>query len=229
MKNIVILTGAGISQESGIQTFRDANGLWNNYDIMEVASPQAWVNNPGLVLEFYNQRRRQLHTVEPNAAHQAVTKLQSYFPVTVITQNVDDLHERAGNKNVYHLHGELFKVRSEKNEELIYEWKKDLHLGDKAADGAQLRPHIVWFGEPVPMIDNVIPLVQQADIFIIVGTGMQVYPAAGLVHYLAPEVPVYYIDPNPNPLQISNPLQIISKKAGEGLPELVDKLIRLEK
>jgi len=223
---IVLLTGAGISQESGIKTFRDADGLWNNHDIMEVASPQGWAKNPELVLEFYNQRRRQLHEVQPNAAHRAITKLQQHFPVEVITQNVDDLHERAGNKNVWHLHGELFKVRSEKNENLVYEWKKDLHIGDKAEDGAQLRPHIVWFGEAVPMIEKVIPLVQQADIFIIVGTGMQVYPAAGLVHALKPGVPVYYIDPNPSPLAISNPLHIIAKKAGEGLPELVDELIK---
>jgi NAD-dependent deacetylase len=179
-KNIVILTGAGISQESGIQTFRDANGLWNNHDIMEVASPQGWVKNPKLVLDFYNQRRRQLHEVSPNAAHLSITRLQEYHHVNVITQNVDDLHERAGNKNVYHLHGELFKVRSVRNDNLIYEWKKDLHLGDIAKDGAQLRPHIVWFGEAVPMIEKVLPLVRQAEIFIIVGTGMQVYPAAGL-------------------------------------------------
>jgi NAD-dependent deacetylase len=226
MKNIVILTGAGISQESGIKTFRDANGLWQNHDIMEVASPQGWAKNPELVLEFYNQRRRQLHEVLPNDAHKAITLLQKHYPVHIITQNVDDLHERAGNKNVHHLHGELFKVRSEKNPNLIYEWKKDLHPGDTAQDGSQLRPHIVWFGEPVPMIEQVIPLVQQADVFIIVGTGMQVYPAAGLVHYLKPEIPVYYIDPNPHPLSISNPLHIIPKKAGEGLPELVDRLIK---
>ena len=223
---IVLLTGAGISQESGIKTFRDAGGLWNNHDIMEVASPQGWAKNPALVLEFYNQRRRQLHEVQPNAAHRAITKLQTHFPVEVITQNVDDLHERAGNKNVWHLHGELFKVRSEKNENLVYEWKKDLHLGDTAEDGAQLRPHIVWFGEAVPMIEKVIPVVQQADIFIIVGTGMQVYPAAGLVHELKPGVPVYYIDSNPSPLAIGNPLHIIAKKAGEGLPGLVDELIK---
>ncbi len=223
---IVFLTGAGISQESGIKTFRDADGLWNNHDIMEVASPQAWAKNPKLVLEFYNQRRRQLHEVQPNAAHRAITKLQAYFPVEVITQNVDDLHERAGNKNVWHLHGELFKVRSEKNENLVYEWKKDLHLGDTAEDGAQLRPHIVWFGEAVPMIEKVLPVVQQADIFIIVGTGMQVYPAAGLVHELKSGVSVYYIDPYPSPLSIGNPLHIIAKKAGEGLPELVEELIK---
>jgi len=156
-KNIVILTGAGISQESGIKTFRDANGLWQNHDIMTVASPQGWQQNPELVLEFYNQRRRQLHEVKPNAAHYAITALQKHYHVQVITQNVDDLHERAGNENVLHLHGELFKVRSEKNDHLIYDWQKDLHLGDLAEDGAQLRPHIVWFGEAVPNIEKAIP------------------------------------------------------------------------
>jgi len=223
--NIVILTGAGISQESGIQTFRDANGLWENHDIMEVASPQGWQQNPGLVLEFYNQRRRQLHNVQPNAAHQAITRLQQYFPVQVITQNVDDLHERAGNQNVLHLHGELFKVRSDQNPELIYDWHDDLHLGDLADDGAQLRPHIVWFGEPVPMITKAAELTAVADIFIIVGTGMAVYPAAGLVGYLPPFAPVYYIDPNPAPIAINNPVTIIREKAGTELPKLVDRLI----
>jgi len=225
-QRIVILTGAGISQESGIKTFRDADGLWNNHNIMEVASPEGWINNPELVLEFYNQRRRQLHEVKPNAAHLAITRLQQHFPVEIITQNVDDLHERAGNKNVWHLHGELFKVRSEKNENLIYEWKKDLYLGNTAEDGAQLRPHIVWFGEPVPMIEKVIPLVRQADVFLIVGTSMQVYPAAGLVYELKPQVPIFYIDPNPQPLSVRNPLYIIDKKAGEVLPDLVDKWIK---
>jgi len=223
--NIVILSGAGISQESGIQTFRDANGLWENHDIMEVASPQGWQKNPELVLEFYNQRRRQLHEVEPNAAHKAITKLQKHFPVHIITQNVDDLHERAGNQNVLHLHGELFKVRSEKNENLIYDWKKDLHIGDKAEDGAQLRPHIVWFGEAVPMIEEAIPLVKNADIFIIVGTGMQVYPAAGLINYLRPDATIYYIDPKPQAVFVDNPVAIIEQKAGVGMPVLVDKLI----
>ncbi len=224
--NIVILTGAGISQESGIQTFRDADGLWENHDIMAVASPQGWQQNPELVLDFYNQRRRQLHQVQPNAAHHAITKLQQHFPVQVITQNVDDLHERAGNQNVLHLHGELFKVRSDKNPELIYNWHKDLQLGDLAEDGAQLRPHIVWFGEPVPMITRAADLVAQAGIFIIVGTSMAVYPAAGLVHYLPSYTPVYYIDPNAAPIAISNPLTIIREKAGTGLPKLVAQLIQ---
>ena len=223
--NIVILTGAGISQESGIKTFRDANGLWENHDIMEVASPEGWERNPELVLKFYNQRRQQLHEVQPNAAHKAITKLQEHFPVHVITQNVDDLHERAGNKNVLHLHGELFKVRSEKNPDLIYEWKKDLHLGDLADDGAQLRPHIVWFGEAVPMITKAAEIVSKAEIFIIVGTSMVVYPAAGLTGYLPKYTPVYYIDPHANEIHISNPLTIIKEKAGTGLPQLVEKLI----
>ncbi len=222
---IVILTGAGISAESGIKTFRDANGLWNNYDIMEVASPQGWKNHPEIVLDFYNQRRRQLHEVLPNNAHLAITKLQKYFDVNIITQNVDDLHERAGNKNVLHLHGELFKVRSENNDNFVYEWKKDLKMGDLAEDGGQLRPHIVWFGESVPMITEASKIAKRADIFIIIGTGMQVYPAAGLVQIIKPTTEVYYIDIYPNPLNISNKLEIIKGKAGKKMPELVDKLI----
>ncbi len=223
--NIVILTGAGISQESGIPTFRDSNGLWENHDIMEVASPEGWERNPELVLKFYNLRRKQLKDVQPNEAHKAITKLQEHFPVQVITQNVDDLHERAGNKNVLHLHGELYKVRSEKNPDLIYEWHDDLHIGDLAEDGAQLRPHIVWFGEPVPMITKAAELTANADIFIIVGTSMLVYPAAGLVGYLRSDVQVYYIDPNAKEINIPNPLTVIREKAGTGLPKLVDKLI----
>ena len=223
--NIVILTGAGISQESGIPTFRDSNGLWENHDIMEVASPEGWERNPELVLKFYNLRRKQLKDVQPNEAHKAITKLQEHFPVQVITQNVDDLHERAGNKNVLHLHGELYKVRSEKNPDLIYEWYDDLHIGDLAEDGAQLRPHIVWFGEPVPMITKAAELTANAGIFIIVGTSMLVYPAAGLVGYLRSDVPVYYIDPNAKEINIPNPLTVIREKAGTGLPRLVDKLI----
>ena len=223
--NIVILSGAGISRENGIQTFRDANGLWRRYDITKVASPEAWQQHPDLVLDFYNQRRRQLQQVRPNAAHKAITKLQKYFPVQVLTQNVDDLHERAGNKNVWHLHGELLKVRSEKNKNLIYPWHKDLKLGDLAADGAQLRPHIVWFGEAVPMLEKVLPLVNQADIFILIGTSMQVYPAAGLVHQVQPETQIYYIDPKASRLPLSNPLKVIPEKAGRALPALVDSLI----
>ncbi len=223
--NIVILTGAGISQESGIPTFRDSNGLWENHDIMEVATLKGWQNNPELVLKFYNMRRKQLKNVQPNDAHKAITRLQKHFPVQVITQNVDDLHERAGNKNILHLHGELYKVRSEKNPDLIYEWHDDLHIGDFAEDGAQLRPHIVWFGEPVPMITKATELTSNADIFIIVGTSMLVYPAAGLVRYLRNDVPVYYIDPKAKEIDIPNPLTVIREKAGTGLPQLVEKLI----
>ncbi len=228
MKNkpkIVVLTGAGISAESGIKTFRDANGLWQNHDIMEVASPQGWKKNPELVLEFYNQRRRQLHDVKPNAAHYALTELQKHFDVDIITQNVDDLHERAGNKNVLYMHGELFKVRSEKNDHLIYEWKKDLHLGDHAEDGAQLRPHIVWFGEAVPLIGKAVAKTLNADIFIIIGTGMQVYPAAGLIHNLKPGTKMYYVDPAPSPIYTDNDLKILKGTATGEVPVLVRELI----
>ncbi len=222
---IIILSGAGMSQESGISTFRDANGLWQNHKIEEVASPNAWNQNPALVLEFYNQRRRQLLSVKPNAAHYAITKLQQYLPVKIITQNVDDLHERAGNKNVLHLHGELLKVRSTKNPNLVYKWTKDLYLGDKAEDEAQLRPHIVWFGEAVPEINNAIEISRQADIFIIVGTSMQVYPAAGLVSILPLTAKIYYIDPHPAKFSVPNEIHIIKNSAGRALPELVNQLI----
>ncbi len=226
LPKIVVLTGAGISKESGIPTFRDMNGLWNQYSIEEVATPQAWAKNPQLVLEFYNMRRRKLKEVEPNAAHLALAKLENHFPVQIITQNVDDLHERAGSCNVLHLHGELKKIRSEKNPGLIYDWEEDLHLGDLAEDGAQLRPHIVWFGEPVPEMDKAMDITQQADIFIIIGTSMQVYPAAGLVHFLKPGVQVYYIDPAPASVRIQNPLEVIRQTAVQGTPPLVEKLIR---
>ncbi len=221
---IVILTGAGISKESGIPTFRDLGGYWQQYRIEDVASPEAWERNPQLVLDFYNLRRRKLKEVKPNAAHYALAELEKYFDTYVITQNVDDLHERAGSKNVLHLHGELKKVRSEKNPELIYEWEDDLHLGDLAEDGAQLRPHIVWFGEPVPAISQAVDLTSQADIYIIVGTSMQVYPAAGLIFYLKAGVPVYYIDPKPASV-FHHPIEIIPRTAVEAVPPLVKKLI----
>ncbi|NPA42453.1 MAG: NAD-dependent deacylase [Chlorobi bacterium] len=224
--HIVVLTGAGISKESGIPTFRDMDGLWQQYRIEEVASPEAWRKNPQLVLDFYNMRRRKLAEVEPNAAHKALARLEQYLPVTVITQNVDDLHERAGSKRVLHLHGELKKVRSEKNPRLVYPWEGDLHLGDLAEDGAQLRPHIVWFGEPVPAIEEAARITRDADIFLIVGTSMQVYPAAGLIHELHPHVPIYYVDPSPAPLAVPNPLHVIPAKATEGVPPLADKWIR---
>ena len=228
MKKIVVLTGAGISAESGVQTFRDANGLWQNHNIMEVASPQGWARNKELVLEFYNQRRRQLHKVHPNEGHKALVDLEKHYDTVIITQNVDDLHERAGSKNIIHLHGELFKVRSTGDENLVYEWKKDLNIGDKCEKGYQLRPHIVWFGEQVPMISVAAKEVMDADIMIIVGTSMQVYPAAGLVSYLMQGTPIYYIDPNPHisyELQRSANLEVLSEKASTGVRKVVDKLI----
>ena len=198
MKRLVVLTGAGISAESGINTFRDADGLWEGHDIMEVASPEGFVNNPELVLDFYNQRRRQLLQVKPNKAHLNLKKLEEHFEVDIITQNVDDLHERAGSKNIIHLHGELLKSRSTKNEALIYNCKKDIILGDLAEDASQLRPHIVWFGEQVPMLDKAIEITQKSDILVIIGTSMQVYPAASLVNYISENVPIYFIDPKPS-------------------------------
>lgn len=198
MKRIVVLTGAGISAESGINTFRDADGLWEGHDIMEVASPEGWIKNPQLVLEFYNKRRAQLATVIPNAAHFALQELEEKYNVQIITQNVDDLHERAGSSTVLHLHGELYKVRSTQNPSLVYEWKKDLNPNDLGEDGAPLRPHIVWFGEDVPLIPQAISWVEKADIIVIIGTSLQVYPAAGLMHYAKPDIPIYYIDPKAN-------------------------------
>jgi NAD-dependent deacetylase len=224
MKKIVVLTGAGMSAESGIKTFRDADGLWEGHDVMEVASPEGWYKNKELVLEFYNQRRKQLLGVKPNKAHQLLVDLENKYDIQIVTQNVDDLHERAGSSNVLHLHGELFKVKSVTNDSLVYEWKKDLKIGDKAGDGNQLRPHIVWFGEAVPMLDQAIEITKTADILIIIGTSMQVYPAASLIHYITLGTPVYFIDPKPNISQNSyNNLTIISEKASIG----VEKLIKL--
>ena len=221
MKKIVVLTGAGISAESGISTFRDANGLWENHDIMEVASIDGWHKNPSLVLEFYNQRRKQLKEVSPNAAHHYLKYLEEDFEVVVVTQNVDDLHEKAENKNIIHLHGELLKARSENNEELIYDWHEDINLGDLADDGSQLRPHIVWFGEMVPLLENAAKEVESADILLIIGTSLQVYPAASLMHYLKDDRPIYLIDPNEMNLGFNLPNLIhIQKKATEGVKEL---------
>jgi NAD-dependent deacetylase len=227
MKKLVILTGAGISAESGVKTFRDHNGLWNNHRIEEVASPIAWRNNPDLVLEFYNQRRKQLFEVEPNAAHHALVHLESKYDVQIITQNVDDLHERAGSANVLHLHGELKKVRSTKDESLIYKldhW--ELKKGDLCDKGSQLRPHIVWFGENVPNIEIAAKIAAKADIFIVIGTSMLVYPAAGLINYVSDETPKYFIDPKAEIFNIKN-LTTIQKKAGEGVPELTQQLLNL--
>ena len=226
MKKLVVLTGAGISAESGIKTFRDADGLWEGHDIMEVASPEGFAANPELVLDFYNQRRKQLLEVSPNKAHYNLVELEKHFDIEIITQNVDDLHERAGSNKITHLHGELLKVRSTKNENIVLEWKKDLVLGDLAEDKAQLRPHIVWFGEMVPMLDKAIKITEKAAILVIIGTSMQVYPAASLINYVNPNTPIYFIDPKPSvsKSQFTN-LTIIKDVASSGTEELIKKLI----
>ncbi|KAB5491970.1 MULTISPECIES: SIR2 family NAD-dependent protein deacylase [Flagellimonas] len=222
---IVVLTGAGMSAESGLSTFRDANGLWEGHDVMEVASPQGFARNPELVLEFYNQRRRQLLQVSPNQGHLALAQLENRFDVSIVTQNVDNLHEQAGSSHVVHLHGELFKVRSTKDENHVLEWKEDLVLGDLDPHGHQLRPHIVWFGEMVPLLQTAAEITQQADVLIIIGTSMQVYPAASLIHYTDGQTPIYFIDPKPT-VRASDfgNLTIIPKTAVEGVPPLVEEL-----
>lgn len=226
MKKIVVLTGAGMSAESGVKTFRDDDGLWQSHRFEDVASPIAWQNDPKLVLEFYNQRRKQLFEVEPNAGHIALAKLESKYDVQIVTQNVDDLHERAGSSNVLHLHGELKKVRSTIDPNLVYtldHW--ELKLGDTCEKGSQLRPHIVWFGEAVDMIGPAVEVVAKADILLVIGTSMVVYPAASLINYVKDEIPKYYIDPKAfNVHEISN-LNIVAEKAGTAVPELVKQLL----
>lgn len=224
MKRIVVLTGAGISAESGISTFRDADGLWEGHDIMEVASPQGFRNNPSLVLDFYNKRRKQLLEVIPNKAHHNLKKLENQYHVDIVTQNVDDLHERAHSTNILHLHGELLKARSTSNEALVYSWKKDILLGNLAEDKAQLRPHIVWFGEDVPLLEKAITITEQADILVVIGTSMQVYPAASLINFARPEAPIYFIDPKPSVNKnVFNNLTVIKDVATLG----TDKLLKL--
>lgn len=227
MKKIVVLSGAGISADSGIKTFRDADGLWEGHDVMEVASPGGFARNPELVLEFYNQRRRQLREVDPNAGHLALAGLEAHFEVEIITQNVDDLHERAGSTRVTHLHGELIKARSTGPSQDIFLHRGDICLGDTCPAGYQLRPHIVWFGEEVPLLGKAAAVTAQADILIIVGTSMQVYPAAGLVHYKPQASPLYFVDPRPNvmPGDFSG-LEILAEKASTGLPTLARQLVR---
>lgn len=225
MKNIVILTGAGISAESGIKTFRDSDGLWENHRIEDVATFEAWQRNKTLVLDFYNKRRSQLLQCNPNDAHKLLAKLEEKYNVQIITQNVDDLHERAGSTNVLHLHGELLKVRSTLDEHLIYEWKEDLTEEDRCEKNSQLRPHIVWFGEQVPMIEIAGNITSKADIFIVIGTSMQVYPAAGLVHYTDFTVPKYVIDPNKPTISNMQNIEYITEKASVGVKYLVDKLM----
>lgn len=226
MKRIVILSGAGMSAESGISTFRDSNGLWRHYRIEEVASPEAWQRNPELVLEFYNLRRKQLFEVEPNEGHKALVRLQDKFEVQIVTQNVDDLHERAGSHHVLHLHGELKKARSTVDPTLVYTLKQwELKWGDRCEKGSQLRPHIVWFGEAVPMIETAAKICATADIFLVVGTSMVVYPAAGLINYVPREIPKYYVDPKAFSVQGIDHLTIIKEKAGTALPLLVEELL----
>ena len=222
---LIVLTGAGISAESGLKTFRDTDGLWEGYDINEVATATAWRKDPRLVLEFYNMRRKQVREAQPNAAHYALSELQDDFDVHIITQNIDDLHERSGSRQVLHLHGEILKMRSEQNESLIYPIHKDIVMGDSAEDGAQLRPHIVWFEEPVPMMEEAIGLARTADIFLIVGTSLVVYPAAGLTNYVPWEIPKFIVNkkiPYNHSLYNST---TIEKPATEGMQE-IKKLLR---
>ncbi len=231
MKNLVILTGAGMSAESGISTFRDAGGLWDKYPVEQVATPEGYAANPQLVIDFYNERRKQLVEVKPNRGHELVADLEKHFQVTVITQNVDNLHERAGSSNVIHLHGELTKVTSSwqpNNPKYIKELKPEefeVKMGDTAADGSQLRPFIVWFGEAVPMIETAIDYCLKADIFLIIGTSLNVYPAAGLLNYVPADVPVYLIDPNQVPIASGRPVHVIRKGASAGMEELTKLLV----
>jgi NAD-dependent deacetylase len=220
MKHLVVLSGAGMSAESGIKTFRDADGLWEGHDVMEVATPEGFAKNPELVLDFYNQRRRQLLDVKPNDAHNALARLEQACKVSIITQNVDDLHERSGSTNVTHLHGELLKVRSTKNSNAIRGWTSDLVLGDVCAEGYQLRPHIVWFGEDVPMIEKAVDICATADFLLIIGTSMQVYPAASLMHYAPEEAPIFFIDPKPA-LDSNTRLTVIAKPATSGMNDFM--------
>lgn len=223
-KKLVVLSGAGISAESGLRTFRDSDGLWEGYDVTEVATPRAWRKNPQRVLDFYNMRRKDVAAAAPNAAHIGLAELQEDFDVTIITQNIDDLHERAGSSRVWHLHGEIFKMRSERDETIVREIRGDISLGDLAEDGSQFRPAIVWFEEPVPMITEAIPLVQSADIFVVVGTSLAVYPAAGLVNYTQPGIPVYVIDKKIPYFSSASNLTLIEKPATEGVEELKQRL-----
>ncbi|WP_294601228.1 Sir2 family NAD-dependent protein deacetylase [uncultured Rikenella sp.] len=226
-KKVVVFTGAGMSADSGVSTFRDADGLWENHRIEDVCTAEAWQRNPRLVLDFYNARRAQLDHVTPNPGHLALAALESAFDhVTVITQNVDDLHERAGSTRIIHLHGELRKARSERDPHLIVPAPGPTRLGDLAPDGAQLRPHIVFFGEAVPEYDRALNEVRDADLFLVIGTSLAVYPAAGLIYQLPPASPVWLVDPRPAPVTIPNPLTVIPERAAAGVPPLVDDLIR---
>jgi len=226
MEKVVVLTGAGISAESGLKTFRDSDGLWEGHDVQKVATPQAWERDKELVLDFYNKRREQAHSVEPNEAHEALSRLEKQYDVTVITQNVDALHERAGSSDVLHLHGQLSKVRSEKDPSLVYDiGGGTIQLGDTSEDGAQLRPHVVWFGEPVPNMEKATEIVPQADILIVIGTSLVVYPAAGLVDYAKSGIPKFIIDPSKPDLMDYSGWKHLQETAAVGTPKLVDKLL----
>lgn len=228
MARIVVLTGAGISAESGIKTFRDAGGLWEGHRVEDVATPEAWKRQPLVVQKFYNERRRQLLSVSPNAAHIALADIQHQHEVIIITQNVDDLHERAGSKHVIHLHGELLKARSSYDDNLIYPWKEDITENDLCALGSPLRPHIVWFGELVPMLEPAIQEIQTAEIVIVIGSSMQVYPAASLVAFAPPHIDIYYIDPNPqlnHELRNRKGLKVIEMNATKGVALVLQKLL----
>jgi len=226
MKHLVILTGAGISAESGIKTFRDSGGLWEEYDVSEVATPMAWAKNQELVLRFYNERRRQLEKAQPNAGHIGIAALEKHFRVSVITQNIDNLHERAGSSNILHLHGELTKARSTSDPLLIYEiGYKDILKGDKCEKGSQLRPHIVWFGEAVPMMDEAVRISSQADIFAVIGSSLNVYPAAGLLQYAPSHASLWLIDPNDVDVPVSRHVEVIKEPASRGVEVLAEKLL----
>ncbi|MDQ6757230.1 MAG: NAD-dependent deacylase [Bacteroidota bacterium] len=225
-KHIVVLTGAGISAESGLKTFRDSDGLWMGYNVEDVATPGAFKKNPELVLDFYNMRRKDVASALPNAAHKGLAELEKNFDVTIVTQNIDDLHERGGSTNVIHLHGEIFKMRSVADANKIYEIRDEINLGDLAEDGSQLRPHIVWFEEPVPMIEKAIKIMTEADIFILVGSSLQVYPAAGLINYVPLDVPKYIIDKKIPFDSAPTNFYFIEKPATEGVEELKKILLR---
>jgi len=230
MTKLVILTGAGMSSESGIRTFREAGGLWEEYDVTEVASPMGWLKNRDLVLKFYNERRTQLAGCQPNAGHFGVAALEKYFDVSVITQNIDNLHERAGSTRILHLHGELTKVRSTADPSLVYEiGYKEIKTGDKCEKGSQLRPHIVWFGEAVPMMDEAIRITSTAEIFVVIGSSLNVYPAAGLIEYAPYDASLWLIDPNDVYIPVSRKVEVIKEKASEGMAVLTKKLLSLNK
>lgn len=217
---LVVLTGAGISAESGLKTFRDSDGLWEGYEVTEVATPRAWKKNPALVLDFYNMRRQNVLDASPNAAHIGLAELEKEFDVHIITQNIDDLHERAGSTRILHLHGEILKMRSEKDESLVYEFRNDMKLGDLAEDDSQLRPNIVWFEEPVPLIEAAVPIVRSADIFVVVGTSLVVYPAAGLVNYARRDIPKFILDKKIPPTPGIYDVKTIEKPAAAGIEDL---------